>query len=57
MDTSLPQNSDLVAGIKQEVLTAGLFETYMESAPQFVIQCIFILESGSASEDGLGLPF
>ena len=51
MDTSLPHNSDLVARIKQEALSSGFFEAFMESAPQFILQCIIILRTGCTSEN------
>ena len=50
MDTSLPQNSVLMERITREALDSGLFEAYLESAPQFILQCSIILITGSTSQ-------
>ena len=49
MDTSLPQNAILKERIKREAQEFGLFETYLESAPQFILQCSIILITGNTS--------
>ena len=50
MDTSLPQNSQLVFKMKKEALDSGLFEAFLESAPQMILQCSIALRTGQTSE-------
>jgi hypothetical protein len=50
MDTNLPENAMLVTKIKQEALGSGLFEAFLESAPQLILQCSIILRTGVTSE-------
>lgn len=49
MDTSLEQNTGLILKMKNECLHSGLLEAYLESAPQFVLQCSIILRTGNTS--------
>jgi len=46
MDTNLPENSVLINNIMKEALEASIFETYLESAPQFIFQMSIILRTG-----------
>ena len=46
MDTSFPHNSSLIDIIQREALGLGLLEAFLESAPQFVLQCSIILRTG-----------
>ena len=50
MDTSLPENSKLVFKLKQEALSSGLFESFLESAPQTLLQCSIMLRTGVTSK-------
>ena len=50
MDTSLEQNTSLILKMKSEVLNSGLLEAYLESAPQFILQCSIILRTGNTSK-------
>jgi hypothetical protein len=49
MDTSLPQNALLIERIKHKALGSGLFEAFLESAPQLILQCSIILRTGNTS--------
>ena len=50
MDTSIPGNSTLIARVRKEAAGSGYLEAFLESAPQFILQCTFILLTGNASE-------
>ena len=50
MDTSLPENSLRIAKIKQKAMGSGLFEAFLESAPQLTLQSSIILRTGLTSE-------
>ena len=50
IDTSLPQNAGLIEKIRRKALDSGLFEAYLESAPQFILQCSIILITGNTSQ-------
>jgi len=50
MDTGLPQNALLVLKIKQLAMGSGLFEAYLEAAPQLILQTSIILRTGVTSE-------
>jgi hypothetical protein len=49
MDSSLPDNLLLIAKIKQKAMGSGLFEAFLESAPQLILQCSIILRTGVTS--------
>jgi len=46
-DTSLHQNADVIRSINEEALGSGLFEAFLESAPQLILQCSIILRTGN----------
>ena len=50
MNTYLPENSQLVFYLKQKALDTGLFEAFLESAPQMILQCSIILRTGVTSK-------
>ena len=50
MDTNLPENGLLVTKIKQQALGSGLFEAFLESAPQLILQSSIILRTGVTSK-------
>ena len=50
MDSSFPHNATLISTLKKEATGAGLYEAFLESAPQFILQCAIILSSGNISE-------
>jgi len=49
MDTNLPQNSNIIAILRKEVLGSNLLEVFLESAPQFILQAYIIIKTGNAS--------
>jgi hypothetical protein len=55
MESSISQNANLILSIKQEALGSGLFEAFLESAPQFILQCSIILKTGKISKFGFVL--
>ncbi len=48
-DTSLPQNASLITRIKSEALESGIYEGFLESAPQLIFQGSIILRTGNTS--------
>lgn len=50
MDTSLPQNALLIETIQREAVNSSLLEAFLESAPQFVLQCSIVLRTGIISK-------
>ncbi len=55
MESSISQNANIILSIKQEALGSGLFEAFLESAPQFILQCSIILKTGKMSKFGFAL--
>jgi hypothetical protein len=53
MDTSLAQNSSLIDIIQKEALGMGILEAFLESAPQFILQCSIILRTGNIGKESL----
>ena len=49
MDTQHSINSSLVARIKSETLPSGLFEAFLEAAPQLIFQLSLVLRTGYIS--------
>ncbi len=49
MDTNLQENTNLIAMMKKEVLTSKMFEVFLESVPQFILQSYIILKTGNMS--------
>jgi hypothetical protein len=50
MDTSLPENLDLIKKIKAEAVTSRILEAFLESAPQFILQWSIVFRTGNISE-------
>ncbi len=50
METQLPINLTLVNKIKREAVMFGLYEAFLESAPQLILQMSIILRRGYLSK-------
>jgi hypothetical protein len=50
LDTSLSHNDHAVTKIKREALGSGLFEAFLESVPQLILQCSIIMRTGNTSK-------
>ena len=50
MDTSLPENAVLISKIMRRTVDANLYEAFLESAPQFILQSSIILRNGIISK-------
>ncbi len=50
LDTSLSHNYNALVKIKREAFGSGLFEAFLESVPQLVLQCSIIMRTGNTSK-------
>ena len=50
MDTQAAENVEKISLILKEVSGSKILEAYLESAPQFILQCSIILWTGNMSE-------
>jgi hypothetical protein len=56
LDTSLPSNYRTIKIIQMEALSSSVMETFLESAPQSILQCSIILRTGSMCKLILVVP-
>jgi hypothetical protein len=47
IDPTLPDNSEQIFLIKQEVLGSAVWESFLESAPQLILQSSIVLRTGN----------
>ena len=45
LDTSLPSNAKNIAIIQKEIFYSRTLEAFLESAPQFIVQCFIIYKT------------
>ena len=50
LDTALPSNQKNLHHIQMEVFSSSMMETFLESAPQFILQSSIVLRTGNVSE-------
>ncbi len=50
MDTQVDKNYILIVTIKGEAVDLGLYEAFLEAAPQFILQASIILRTGNTSK-------
>jgi hypothetical protein len=55
MDTQAQSNYDLVNSIKKTATSAGLYEAFLEAAPQFILQMTLILRTGNLSKQTISV--
>lgn len=51
MDTQAPENATKIELMLKEVTGSKILEAYLESAPQFILQCSIILRTGNMSKN------
>jgi hypothetical protein len=50
LDTSLPANEKTIARLQKEIFGSSTLEAFLESAPQFILQCSIIWRTGILGE-------
>jgi len=50
MDTQVPMNFSIITQLKGEAVRLGLYEAFLEAAPQFILQLSIILRTGIISK-------
>ncbi len=51
METAKEDGQKMVTFIKKKVFNSNVYEAFLESAPQFILQCSIILRTGNISKD------
>jgi hypothetical protein len=51
LETSTEDDQKIVTLIKKTVFSSNVYEAFLESAPQFILQCSIILKTGNISKD------
>ena len=46
IDTSLAENTSIIRKMKKNAFEAGVYEAFLESAPQFILQSSIVLRTG-----------
>ena len=56
LDTALPSNQNTLQLIMIEVFNSSILETFLESAPQFILQSSIIIRTGNICKSSGDLP-
>jgi hypothetical protein len=52
LNTSLASNEKMIARIQKDTFSSTTLEAFLESAPQFILQCSIIWRTGNLSKLG-----
>jgi hypothetical protein len=50
LETTTEDGQKMVTFIKKKVFNSNVYEAFLESAPQFILQCSIILRTGNISK-------
>jgi hypothetical protein len=56
LDTSLPSNAKTIARLQKEIFGSSTLEAFLESAPQFILQCSIIWRTGTMGKIANNCP-
>ncbi len=57
LETSSEGDQKIVTYIKKTVFNSNVYEAFLESAPQFILQCSIVLRTGNISKSIASIIF